>query len=179
MTYLMYDYPEISECIGYSLSKNILCLVSPSEYCYLFWPLTLFHMAIYFLGHITGREGFCQSSQIEFVLFKEDCRPASLFLIRGPKVPRKKSWRPFQHFLIWGEDRILRYIWSFIYLQVHRWPNFLPVSCRLSAKGFLLLIMKNVEHSYGLCEAWWEGKTFLFLWGLCSSFGNINVIFNF
>lgn len=50
------------------------------------------------------------------VYVKKDCHPASLFLIRGPKVPLKKSWRSYQHFLICGEDRILKCIWSFIYL---------------------------------------------------------------
>lgn len=59
-------------------------------------PLT--HGAVDPLGYISGGEGFLLVVQIEFILFKEDFHPASLFLIEGPKVLLKKCWRALPTF---------------------------------------------------------------------------------
>lgn len=107
-------------------------------------------MAVDLLGYIIG-EGFLLVVQIEFVLFKEDFHPASLFLIGGPKVLLKKCWRalpPFSH--LWRWD--LKIYLEFIYFITTSMALVSSVSSPLSSKGFLLVNMKNVEHLYGLCK---------------------------
>lgn len=121
MRYLMFGYPEISECIGYSLCKTILCQ------SFRIWLFILIidplHMAVYFLGYQWG-EGFSQYLQIEFVLFK-DCHPASLFLTGGPGLLLQKSRRASPALChLWWRWNLKIHLEFYLFLQIHWWPKF-------------------------------------------------------
>ena len=75
-------------------------------------------MAVYFLGYIIGGEGFSQSLQIEFVLVKKDCHPASLFLTGGPEVLLQKSWRALPRlFHLWWRRNLKIYLEFYLFYK--------------------------------------------------------------
>lgn len=109
----MYDYPEISECIWYSLSKNILCFCQAFRILFIliFDPLTQGSLSSGI--HHWGRRVSASLSRLCCLRRTTVLHP--FFLIGEPKVLLKKSWRALLTLSICGEDGILKYIWSFIY----------------------------------------------------------------
>lgn len=167
MRYLLYDYPEISECTGY-LCKTFLCFVSPSEYLFILIIDPLAHGSLFSGIHHWG-EGLLLVFADWVVLFKEDCQPASLFLTWGPKVPLKQSWRalPTLSHLWWRRKLKMCLEFCLFYKYIDGLSS--PLSLAIWTWFWMLLNMKKMEHSYGRCDGG-EGKTFLT--GIMLIFGN-------
>lgn len=81
------------------------------------WPS--YPWQLIFWDTLLGR-GVLLVVQIEFVLFKEDFHPASLFLIGGPKVLLKKCWRAlptFSHLWRWNLKIYLEFYLFYNYID--------------------------------------------------------------
>lgn len=179
MKYLMFGYPEVSECIGYSLCKTMFLSVVQNMVIYSDnWPSCTWQCIFWDIS--VGERASASICRLSLCcLRRTDCHPASLFLTGGPGLPLQKTRRASPTFChLWWRWNLKIYLEFYLFLQIHWWPKFSLVCCHLSCKGFLLLNTKNVEHSYGLCDWGKEGKHF-FLMGFMLTFGNTNVILSF